>query len=45
MLVSGDQSRNALMAEYRGFGVLLENLDLTKEKVVEALRKIIENDR
>ncbi|KAI6174500.1 Glucuronosyltransferase [Aphelenchoides bicaudatus] len=40
----GDQSRNALMAEFRGFGVMLENLDLTKEKIVDALKKVIDNE-
>lgn len=33
------------MAEFRGFGIKLENVDLSKEKIANALRKIIDNER
>jgi hypothetical protein len=33
------------MAEFRGFGIKLENVDLTKEKIANVIKKIIDNDR
>jgi UDP-N-acetylglucosamine transferase subunit ALG13 len=37
----GDQNRNALMIEERGMGLQLDKTDLTKEKIVAAIRKIV----
>lgn len=39
------QERNAMMAEYRGYGLSINKLKLSKEILVEKLRELIENPK
>jgi UDP:flavonoid glycosyltransferase YjiC (YdhE family) len=41
----GDQHRNAKMAEFRGFGIVLNSLELTSDSISNAIQQIVENRR
>jgi UDP:flavonoid glycosyltransferase YjiC (YdhE family) len=41
----GDQERNGKMAEYRGYGLTLDKLKLSKASLGEKLSEIIGNDK
>uniref|UniRef100_A0AC35GKH5 Glucuronosyltransferase n=1 Tax=Panagrolaimus sp. PS1159 TaxID=55785 RepID=A0AC35GKH5_9BILA len=43
--VFGDQTRNSLLLESKGTGLMLDKSGITKEKIIAAIKEIINNNR
>jgi UDP:flavonoid glycosyltransferase YjiC (YdhE family) len=43
--LTGDQPRNAQNAKWHGYGEVIDKNNLTKQAIVEGIRKLVENDR
>uniref|UniRef100_A0A914PC29 glucuronosyltransferase n=1 Tax=Panagrolaimus davidi TaxID=227884 RepID=A0A914PC29_9BILA len=42
--VFGDQNRNARLLVRRGMGTVIDKMEVTKEKIVDAIKEIIDNE-